>query len=202
MPKGFSKRERALIHKALFNQGKLLFGSYGLKKTSIADLTRAVGIAQGSFYTFYNSKEELYFEILENEESKLREKLFLELEPFEDDPSEYLKNLLLRSLEMVENYPLMTQLYLENTMEMLVRKLPDDKVIKHFNQDHASFLPFIEKWQSQGILREEKPETITALVRSVLILSLHKREIGEEVYSSTMQLLVELLAEGLVLKEK
>ncbi|KUG02451.1 transcriptional regulator, tetr family [hydrocarbon metagenome] len=202
MSKGFSKKEKLMIRKALLDQGKILFGSYGLKKTSIADLTRAVGIAQGSFYKFYDSKEELYFEILENEESNLREKLFMELEPFEDHPREYLKNLLLRSLDMVDDYPLMTQLYLENTMETLVRKLPDDRLIKHFDKDHASFLPFIHKWQAQGILREEKPETITSLVRAVLLLSLHKKEIGEEVYSSTMELLVELLAEGLVLEEK
>jgi AcrR family transcriptional regulator len=63
MPRGFSDREKELIHDSLLMKGRELFINYGLKKTSIADLCREAGIALGSFYIFYSSKEEkLYFE--------------------------------------------------------------------------------------------------------------------------------------------
>jgi len=180
--------------------GKRLFTSYGLKKTSIADITRAAGIAQGSFYNFFDSKEELYFDILEAEEQTMKEKLLNELKPLENCPREYLRKMLLRSLEMVENYPLMAQLYLENTREILVRKLPDNRMEEHFNRDHAHFLPLIKMWQSQGLLREGKLETITGLIRALMLLSLHKQEIGEAVYSDTIALLIDLVSDGLVIK--
>ena len=52
MARGFTEREKEIIRNDLINTGRELFGTYGLKKTSIEDLTKAVGIAQGSFYTF------------------------------------------------------------------------------------------------------------------------------------------------------
>ena len=202
MPRGFSDKEKNLIKEALIEKGRLLFTAFGLKKTSIADLSKVAGIAQGSFYSFYNSKEELYFEIMKIEESTMKEKLLSELTPFENHPREYLKHLLRRSLKMVEDYPLMTQMYQENTMEILVRKLPDDMLERHFKKDQADFLPLIESWRTHGMLRSEKSETIISLLRSLLILPLHKKEIGETVYSDTMELLINLIAEGLGLEER
>ncbi|MGB9202198.1 TetR/AcrR family transcriptional regulator, partial [Methanobacterium sp.] len=69
MPKTFTDKEKEIIRKTLISQGKILFSKYGLKKTSITELTNIAGIAQGTFYNFFESKEELYFEILEQEES-------------------------------------------------------------------------------------------------------------------------------------
>ena len=43
----------------------------GMKKTSVEQLTKAVGIAKGSFYKFYESKEMLFFAVLENVHSEL-----------------------------------------------------------------------------------------------------------------------------------
>lgn len=43
MPSGFSEKEKIIIRQRLFEEGKILFGSYGLKKTGKADLTRSVG---------------------------------------------------------------------------------------------------------------------------------------------------------------
>ena len=37
-----------------------------MKKTSVDQLTKAVGIAKGSFYKFFESKEMLFFAVLEN----------------------------------------------------------------------------------------------------------------------------------------
>ena len=67
MARGFTERERDIIRNDLIETGRELFGTYGLKKTSIEDLTTGVGIAQGSFYTFFKSKEELYLEVIDRE---------------------------------------------------------------------------------------------------------------------------------------
>lgn len=62
MPK-FSDNERETIHKLLLVEGERLFSAYGLKKVTIDDLAKAVTISKGSFYAFYQSKEELYVKI-------------------------------------------------------------------------------------------------------------------------------------------
>ena len=42
-----------------------------MKKTSVEQLTKAVGIAKGSFYKFYESKEMLFFAVLEGIHAEL-----------------------------------------------------------------------------------------------------------------------------------
>ncbi|MCK4258879.1 MAG: helix-turn-helix transcriptional regulator [Halanaerobiales bacterium] len=79
MAKAFSDNEKKIIKNAIIEKGRELFGKYGFKKTAIGDLTKSTGISQGSFYSFFNSKEELYFEILEIEEQVIREKLLSEI---------------------------------------------------------------------------------------------------------------------------
>src|SRR5215470_2305575 len=69
MPKGFTDREKALIRAGLLEKGRELFATYGLRKTNVEDLTRAVGISKGAFYLFFESKEALFFELLEHFEA-------------------------------------------------------------------------------------------------------------------------------------
>src|SRR5215210_8809122 len=64
MPKGFSEREKERIRDGLMEKGAFFLTTYGIRKTSVEDLTRAVGISKGAFYLFYDSKEELFFEVL------------------------------------------------------------------------------------------------------------------------------------------
>ena len=43
MPKTFTEKEKEIIRNALIHKGRELFSSYGLKKTSITELTMLQG---------------------------------------------------------------------------------------------------------------------------------------------------------------
>lgn len=60
----FSDEEREWIRQKLLTEARHHFETAGLRKTSVEDLTKAAGIAQGSFYMFFGSKEELYYELI------------------------------------------------------------------------------------------------------------------------------------------
>lgn len=201
MPKGFSEDEKILIRQSIINSGKNLFSSYGLKKTGIKDITNAVGIAQGSFYIFFSSKEELYFEILEQEEKNVKEILIDEIRPLESKPEKYIEKFLTRSFELVKDNPFILQVYKDNSLEIILRKLPKEKLKSHMRQDSNILTHIIKIWESKGISIKESPKTITGLIRSLFILSTHKEEIGEDVYDDTMKLLIKLISNGLIHKE-
>jgi AcrR family transcriptional regulator len=201
MPKGFNLHEKQIIKTALLQEGKFLFSTYGLKKTSIEDITKAVSIAQGSFYIFYTCKEELYFDILEIEQEKIKDE-FLKDDVWTGQPPKMaLIKIFERTFEMIENNPIIKQLYVENSMQTLLRKLPIAKMEAHIRNDSASLLPVITKWQKEGLLRKKDPEVIAAILRSIFLLSLHKREIGETIYRDTITLMIELIADGLIHRE-
>ncbi len=64
MGKAYSEKERDEIQKQLRKVGLRMFAEKGIKKMSVQELTQEVGIAQGGFYTFYDSKEAFLFDLM------------------------------------------------------------------------------------------------------------------------------------------
>lgn len=63
MPKIYSNEKRQEIRSQLMIVGLELIKQNGFKKMSIQALTKRVGIAQGTFYNFFISKEMLVYEL-------------------------------------------------------------------------------------------------------------------------------------------
>ena len=76
MPKAFSEHEKETIRAQMREKAKKLFEKQGIKKTSVDELAQAVDISKGAFYHFYESKEELFIEILEGLEADFRGRIF------------------------------------------------------------------------------------------------------------------------------
>lgn len=58
MPTAFTAEQQELIREELFLKGIQLIRQLGVKRTTVDKLTKECGIAKGSFYLFYSSKEE------------------------------------------------------------------------------------------------------------------------------------------------
>lgn len=69
MPKGFSDNEKLLINKAIIKSTIELIREKGMKKTTVEDITKKSHISKGSFYSFYNSKEDLFMKIIRDFET-------------------------------------------------------------------------------------------------------------------------------------
>ena len=67
----FTDYETEQLRKALLKETRRCAVTLGMKKTSVDQLTKAVGIAKGSFYKFYESKEMLFFAVLEGIHTEL-----------------------------------------------------------------------------------------------------------------------------------
>lgn len=66
MARGFSETERNDIREKLIVEGEKSWAILGYKKTNIDELCNKVGISKGAFYSFFDSKEMLFCEILDN----------------------------------------------------------------------------------------------------------------------------------------
>ena len=62
----FTEQKNAMIRKDSLDEALRCAVTIGMRKTSVEQLTEAVGIAKGSFYKFFPSKELLFFAVLEN----------------------------------------------------------------------------------------------------------------------------------------
>ena len=73
--------------KRIYDCGKELFSSKGFKDTNISEITQMAGIAVGTFYNYYDSKEKLFMDIFLEENTQLKketlEKLDLSQNPLD-----------------------------------------------------------------------------------------------------------------------
>ena len=105
----FNTKEKKEINKSLLESGRELFLEKGLKNTTVEELTRVSGIAQGSFYAFYSSKDELYFEILEQQEEEITEQIENQLLSL-DMTRKNFKNFLQDTITLITGNPLIVTL--------------------------------------------------------------------------------------------
>jgi len=64
MPKIFDEETREDIRSQMLDNGFSLIKRFGLKKTTIEDVTRISGVAKGTFYNFFKTKEEFVYQII------------------------------------------------------------------------------------------------------------------------------------------
>lgn len=75
MPKIYSEEKRQEIKENLKSVALDIIKQHGLKKMSVEEITKRVGIAQGTFYNFFKSKELLVFELANEYKEKSNKKV-------------------------------------------------------------------------------------------------------------------------------
>ena len=69
------KGARSQKRKKIVDKAWELFAKNGYKETKVEDITKDLGISKGSFYTYFATKEELLYEVLEKIKKEIIENL-------------------------------------------------------------------------------------------------------------------------------
>ena len=200
MPKAWNEQEKEFIRKTLINEGKKLFERYGIQKTTIDEIVQAAQISKGSFYLFYQSKEELYFEVLETVESEFREKLFENAFKPGISKHESFKAFLNDLIELLITKPLYQQINPSN-YELLLRKLPQETLEKHIQRDQQDTSKYFRYWMEKGWMRKVDIEALNGLLLSLIYLAIHRDDFGETNFETTKELWINSLASYLIIEK-
>lgn len=124
MPKIVTEHEKEMVREAMYTKGIELIRKKGVKRVTVEDITIAANIGKGSFYSYYNSKEELLYTIIKKSEKRMFERV-------ESVLSEKikLKERLVKALKEIYLAADSIVLYVSpSDIEYLLRKLPDEAV--------------------------------------------------------------------------
>src|SRR5699024_5935204 len=162
--RGFNNEEKQFIHDQLIQESRLLFQKWGLLKTTVSDITKTVGIAPGSFYAFFSSKEALYFQILESEENNIRVLLF---ESVADDTckNEAVQRQFLQVFKKVQQSLVIHDLFNEKIMTHLFRKLSEETLSNHASKDFQMAEDLIQKWKRDGFQVQKEADFVCGVLR-------------------------------------
>ena len=200
MAKAWSSREKELIKNSLRNEGRKLFEKYGIRKTTLDDIVRSAGISKGAFYFFYQSKEELFFDILESLErdykTRIYGNIFLPGVSRRDSFRQFFKNL----IDILKEVPLFGSMNPAD-YEYLMRKLPDKKLTGHIDTDFSELAFLFSPWMDKGWIKKVNLKALSGLMLSLFYFIIHRGDVGEIDFDGTKELLIDMLTDYLVLEE-
>lgn len=195
MPTPFSAADRARITEQLLDAGRRLFTTQGLRKTSLDDLVAPAGIAKTSFYAFFGSKEALYLELMLGQAPRLHHELAAVLDEARDARAA-LAGFLRATVRMLEDNPLYRRLITHpEEMRAVARRMGPDELARA-----RQVLPlpeFLTAAQAKGELVEGDTAELIGVLQAVLLLPMHREDIGEQHYPAVLDRLIDIVAEGL-----
>lgn len=130
----------------IINAAEKLFNEKGFENTAISDIVKSIGVAQGTFYYYFKSKDDVFNAITEEFLNEFMESFTLIVDNEKLSTVEKVGMLFDKSIELVENNEgVMFYLHTKDNMEL------HEKVERKFIE-HAT--PLVIKIVKQGV--EEK----------------------------------------------
>lgn len=195
MPR-FSENEKKRINEKLLTEGERLFSTHGIKKVTIDDLVEAVGIAKASFYTFYESKEYLYLDIIQNIQQKIFAELNTILASNENLSSEERVLQVFGAMnKMMLQYPILT--YMDTaTIELIARKVSKGRLssFREQNFDAAQSL------FNHGVRFSCDIQTASHAFQAIYHSWMYLYDQGEEIQSTVTNILLRGVISQIVIK--
>jgi AcrR family transcriptional regulator len=197
VPKIFDEADKAAIKDRLVTEGKKLFQRYGLRKTSVEELARAAGIAKGTFYHFFESKEDLCFAVFDREEELMAADVQALVTRY-DDPARTFRALIDFSIDFIRSDSLMTRLRESGEMELLARGVSPEKLTAHLDHDVGTAQLLIKSLRAKGTRVTIKADVLAGVLRAFVALTLQEKVIGEPIFKQVMNLFADWIAAGLL----
>ena len=181
----FTEEQNETIRRDLIREARCCGVTVGMRKTSVEQLTEAVGISKGSFYKFFDSKELLFFAVLEDihtecfaaAQKSLQENAAI-------DPASRTAAAILAACRWLSETKAFV--FIENDAEFLLHRLPEEVKIAHYHDDETHIRLLLEKYDlapNRGI------SLAAATVRGLILTVSHKEQIGE-LYPQVLETLV------------
>lgn len=95
-----------------------IFSKKGYKATGISEIAKQAGVAVGSFYNYYDSKEAIFLDVYVDENNHVRQSMMDEID-WEGDAVELIGQIFERSRSLVSSNKILTEWYNPAISEML-----------------------------------------------------------------------------------
>ncbi len=191
MPKSFSKTEKTTIRAKLHAVGLAWFTCQGVRASRIDDLARDVGIAKGSFYAFYSSKEDLLMAIATKRDTEHKNQMRRFLKKPHPSPACQAGEFFDMLAEKIRSDPMLPLMLDHSEMEYLLRKIPADQMAVKASDDRTFIEEIARIWGEAGRGNAVTPDTLQALLILMLTLIMQTKMIPPDDMKTATKLLRE-----------
>ncbi len=194
MAAAFTENEKSIIREQLKACAKEYMTTYGVKKTTVEQLAKAVGISKGAFYKFYDSKELLFFEVLEDFHTEFFGTAFKILhERIDLSEKERLEEAIWQTCIVMQKMTFIGSM--ENELPYLLRKIPADVLKQHYHSDDVYIKQLIAH---SGIKISVSPEFVCTAIHAILVVLIHKEDVGHQHFDEVLRMFIRSLCEKIL----
>jgi len=174
-----------------------LFAAQGLKKTSLDELVQPAGIAKGSFYAFFDSKESLYLEEMLRRAPQVGARLAEALARPVDE--ENLVGLMRAITDVLVDDPFYRRLLTHaDELAAVTRRVGSEQVARVMPQIVRPVLDYLAAGQRAGVLVDDiTPAALLGVMRSVGLLVMNRDRFGAD-YDEVLEATIRTLARGML----
>lgn len=196
MPKIVTEEEKRRLKEAMHHETVQLIKTKGMKKITVEDIIHAVGIAKGTFYNHYPSKEYLLFDVIQKSEEKLFQK-FLTID-FQTGDFHANVRKSLREIYLAEDSIV---LYLQpdditsllNKLPMKIKTMLEEKQAKNFQRIAEIFAIDQQDAQTFGVV---------SYLMDCLHFTATNVDYGVEARQMSLEILIDTFADFLTKKKE
>lgn len=192
MAKAFTEEEKIKIKESIMETALDLFHDKGTKSLSISELTKRVGIAQGSFYNFWKDKESLIIDLMAYRSIQKLGNIEREFSNSLTNPKKFLSEVIYKySIDMTEK--IKTQPIYQEAFRIFANQ--DSKKVNRIENLYGDFLDrLIDYWYKNNVVKSvDKQGLSNAFVGSFVICSNYfhfNKDTFEEVLNIYIQSIV------------
>ena len=192
MAKAFTEEEKIKIKESIMETALDLFHDKGTKSLSISELTKRVGIAQGSFYNFWKDKESLIIDLMAYRSIQKLGNIEREFSNSLTNPKKFLSEVIYKySIDMTEK--IKTQPIYQEAFRIFANQ--DSKKVNRVENLYGDFLDrLIDYWYKNNVVKSvDKQGLLNAFVGSFVICSNYfhfNKDTFEEVLNIYIQSIV------------
>lgn len=196
MPSAFDERERLAIKARLLEAAMHALSHGGLGAASVSRLAESASIAKGSFYAFYQSKEELFMDALESIEAGYRAR-FEKAASGAGTPIERLERAFRAAFDLIDTEPALGAID-ATIMERLARALPPERIERHAAGDAEAIARLAEAWRAEGLLASEiGDEEVAGAGYAIFLVAMGLKNLPDAVRAATKRVVIGGLARSL-----
>lgn len=192
MAKAFTEEEKRMIKEKIMETALELFHDKGTKSISIGELTRRVGIAQGSFYNFWADKESLVIDLMAFRSMQKLNALEMEFGASINDPILFLTDVICRySMDLVEksrNRPVYREAF-----QIFAGKGKSDE--ERFSRLYGDFLKkLVRFWKEHSVVSDVDERGLENVFIGSFILCSRNEHFNEKYFKEVLRAFVEAVA--------
>lgn len=183
----------------IYKSAKELFSNKGFKDTNVSDITKQAGMAVGTFYNYYSSKEKLFMDIYLDENAKLKNSMMQSVD-MDQEPIMVVRQIMILNMQGMKANPILREWYNKSVFDKIEQVYREENGIDAVDFMYDSFLAIVEKWQTEGKMRKDIDSKMIMMIFAAIInIDTHKEEIGLDYFPELLEHITELVFEGLTM---